>query len=316
MSKKLIAVAAASALALSALVAAPAYAAPSIAVTGNTGGTTGTAASPFTVLVPSANTVTDTGTPNALKFVVSGLATEDVVRVTSTGSVKILDTATALPTASAFINVTTLGKTDITKNRTSDAAYTFFVHTTSTVTGTVNVSVTRTGLTSSNTYSVKGLAGSPHKATVTGGVPATLAATKTSDVTFTVADVFGNLLEGATSPNIVGKGGTDNMGLVEWDATAKVYKSKMTSPSNGAFIAKLDMSPSAEIAGFADTELEIVAVVNSVGNASLTTQVATLTAQVASLQAIVDRKVSKKRFNTLARKWNRAFPSQAVKLKK
>ena len=41
-----------------------------------------------------------------------------------------------------------------------------------------------------------------------------------------------------------------------------------------------------------------------------------LAAQVKALQAIVDRKVSKKKYNTLARKWNAAFPSQKVALKK
>jgi hypothetical protein len=240
---------------------------------------------------------------------VSNLETEDVVRVTTTGSVKVVDTAADIAN-SAFINVTTLHKADVTKTRTSAANYVFNVQSTSTTAGTVVVAVTRTGLTSSNTYYVKGAAGSAHKATVTSAIPATLANTKTAEITFTVADIFGNAVETAASAFT-----EVNMSNVTWDSTAKAYKSTMTAPTSGPFIASVDGTPANEVDGFADTALEIMAVVNSVGNAGLTAQVATLTAQLAASRPIADS-VTQKKYNTLARKWNAAFPSQKVALKK
>jgi hypothetical protein len=49
--------------------------------------------------------------------------------------------------------------------------------------------------------------------------------------------------------------------------------------------------------------------------AELTLQVTELQAQLAALQIIKDRKVSKLKYNRLARKWNRAFPSNKVWVK-
>ena len=48
---------------------------------------------------------------------------------------------------------------------------------------------------------------------------------------------------------------------------------------------------------------------------ALTAQVASLQAQLAALQIVKDRKVSKKKYNRLARKWNAAFPSNKVWVK-
>jgi hypothetical protein len=67
------------------------------------------------------------------------------------------------------------------------------------------------------------------------------------------------------------------------------------------------------VAGLADANYAYSGVVNNPGAA---TQVAALTAQVAALTAQVAKRVSKKKYNTLARKWNAAFPSQKVALKK
>ncbi len=55
---------------------------------------------------------------------------------------------------------------------------------------------------------------------------------------------------------------------------------------------------------------------------TVTAQVAALQASVVAMQAILDvsrldeNSVTQKKYNTLARKWNEAFPSQAVALKK
>lgn len=310
MSKKLIAVAAAAALALSALVAAPAVAAPVITVNDEDGGS-GTSAAPFTIAVPSTNSVNDT---NALEFVMTGLEVDDVIKVTTTGTVKVIEGASDVAN-SAFYNVTTLSKTSLDKTITSGTEYTFRAHTTSTTTGTVAVTVTRTGLNTSNTYSVKGTAGTPYVIKATGGVPATLANGKTSVVTFTVADAFGNLIEDNASA-ISADAVRVNMGVITWDSTAKVYKSTMTAPTSGAFIASIDLdADDLSVSGFADSQQELIAVVNSAGNSSLTAQVAALTAQLADSRPKANS-VTKKRYNTLARKWNAAFPSQKVALKK
>jgi hypothetical protein len=77
-------------------------------------------------------------------------------------------------------------------------------------------------------------------------------------------------------------------------------------------VATIDLG-AGEVAGLADTSDEAVLVVN---NAGVSAQVAALTAQVATLTATVAKRVSKKKYNTLARKWNAAFPSQKVALKK
>lgn len=307
MSKKLIAVAAASALALSALIATPAVAAPAIAVQNAVTGT-GTASSPYTIPVPSANTV---ASGNSLEFNITGLAVDDVVKVVASG-VRVIEGNTPIANSS-FYNVTTLSKTALDKTIASGTSYDFMVHTTSTTTGTVAVTITRTGLNTSNTYSVKGTVGTPYVIKATGGVPETLANTKTSVVTFTIADVFGNLIENSSATSSIVR---SNMGAVTWDSTAKVYKSTMTAPTSGAFIASLDLNASdLSVAGFADSSQELIAVVNSTGSPSLVSQVAALTAQLAASRPIADS-VTKKRFNTLARKWNAAFPGQKVSLKK
>jgi len=307
MSKKLIAVAAASALALSALIAAPAYAAPAVAVVDADGGA-GTSSSPYTIKVPHENTVDST---NAITFNITGLAVDDVVKVVATG-VKVVEGSSDIANSS-FYNVTSLSKTLLEKVITSGTTYDFRAHTTSTATGTVLLTINRTGLNTSNTYSIKGTVGTPYQIKATGVVPETLASGKTATVTFTIADAFGNLIENSSATSSIVR---SNMGAVTWDSSAKVYKSTMTAPTSGAFIASLDLDASdLSVDGFADSSQELIAVVNSAGSASLVSQVASLTAQLAASRPIADS-VTQKKYNTLARKWNAAFPSQKVALKK
>jgi len=115
--------------------------------------------------------------------------------------------------------------------------------------------------------------------------------------------VFGNALEDAAAVS------TDavrsNMGLITWDAAAKVYKSTMTSPGNTAFIASIDLANSDRtIAGFADSKQKLIATVNVSGSS---TQVTTLTSQVAALTA---------EYNALAAKWNKRVASKTAPKKK
>jgi hypothetical protein len=293
MSKKLIAVASAAALALSALVAIPAAAAePSVALVGQAAGT-GTSSSNATINVPYSNSVVRGS--NAIEFTVSGLETSDVVRITTSGSVKAIDSAVDVPN-SAIYDVTSVHKSSIEKTRTSNANYVFMVQNTTTTAGTVVVSVSRTGLTSTSTTYVKGIAGSPYKITDVTGVPTTMAKLATAAVTFKVTDIFGNAVE-TTVPTGLTK--TANLGAVTWDSTAKVFKSTLTSATSSAFTVELDLG-AVDVDGFADATDSYVSVVNFAGNASLATQVASLISD----------------YNTLAKKWNKRVASKTAPKKK
>jgi hypothetical protein len=293
MSKKLIAVASAAALALSALVAIPAAAAePSVALVGATAGT-GTSSSPAEIFVPYSNSVLRG--QNAIEYTVSALETGDVVRITTSGSVKAIDSAVDVAN-SAIYDVTSAHKSSIEKTRTGNANYVFLVQNTTTTAGTVVVSVSRTGLTSTSTTYVKGKAGAVYKITDVTGVPTTIAKNATAAVTFKVQDVFGNAVE-TTVPGGITK--TANLGSVTWDSSAKVFKSTLTAASSSAFTVELDLGAT-DVDGFADATDSYVAVVNFAGNSSLATQVASLISD----------------YNALAKKWNKLVASKKAPKKK
>jgi hypothetical protein len=310
MSKKLIAVASAAALALTALVGvAPANAAPAGAVTDDASAIaagTGTAASPYRIYVPSANTLV--AGVNAVTYTISGLATGDVVRVSTTGSVKIISDISLFSSATTGVNVANLGTTSYSTTKENAASIVLKAFTTTTTAGTIVLDVTRTGLSASSTTYLQGAVttAGEHTISAVAGLPATMAKFATAVLSFTVKDVFGNAVENDTS--ILALAAATNLSAITWDASAKVYKTTLTAPSAGPFVATIDLG-AAEVAGLADTSDSAVLVVNNPG---VSAQVAALTAQVAKLS----KRVSKKKYNTLARKWNAAFPSQKVALVK
>jgi hypothetical protein len=316
MSKKLIAVASAAALAISLLAAVPASAtAPTFTLGGGTGTEAGAVSTPRLVNVPSLNTIKLATDESAVSLLVDSLAIGDVVSITSTGAVKFV--FTEVLAASANFNASNLGVQTYSTTKTNADPITVYAYSTSTTAGTIAATVTRPGLTSSQTYYVQGEAGLAYNIAATAGVPSVLSNTATSVVSFTVTDVFGNAVEARAA--VSDDAQRVNMGLITWDAAAKVYKSTMTSPSTGAFIASIDLAAATRsITGMPDANQDLVATVNVSGAG---TQVLSLTAQIAALEAKIltmrtfERSVTKKRFNTLARKWNAAFPSQAVKLK-
>jgi hypothetical protein len=313
MSKKLIAVASAAALALSVLVGvAPASAAPAGAVTNDVSAIaagTGTAASPYRVYVPSANTL-EAGV-NAVTYTISGLATGDVVRVTTTGAVKLISDITLFTSPTTGVNVSNLGTTSYSTTKENDTSIILKAFTTSTTAGTIDLNVTRTGLSAASTTYLQGAVttAGEHTISAVAGVPATMAKFATAALTFTVKDVFGNAVENDAS--ILALAAATNLSAITWDASAKVYKTTLTAPSAGPFVATIDLG-AAEVDGLADTSDAAVLVVN---NAGVSDQITALTAQLAESRPKATS-VTKKRYNTLARKWNAAFPSQKVKLKK
>jgi hypothetical protein len=291
MSKKLIAVASAAALALTALVGvAPASANGAIAITGNAGGA-GTTASPYTIAVPSNNTI-QAGV-NAVTVTISGLATGDVVRVDSTGGFKLLTSLTGLAsTASALINVTTLGTTTYSETTTSNSNIVLYAYTTGVATGTIASSLTRTGLSSTNSVSIKGTAGPAYNMSTVSGVPTTLASGATAAITFTATDVFGNPVENSALVTAMATRNVGGFGTITWDSTAKVYKSTLTSAASDAFVWGLAFA-AADVVGFAKSKASASGVVNYAGDATLAAQVATLIADYNALATKYNKLVKK-----------------------
>jgi hypothetical protein len=294
MSKKLIAAAVAAALALSALVVVPAgAAAPSAAITTVTSGT-GTSADPYLIPVPAANHITATTSAATLTLEVS---TGDVVRVVSTGTVKF---TTATFSNSVLVDVTKLGVQDWTSTRTSNANILLYVMNTSTTTGTVTATITNTGITSTNTFSIKGTVAAASKYNIVNvtGVPATLAKNATAAITFEITDALGNKVESATTFTAA------NMTTPTWSASDKVYKATLTSPSSSAFLVSIDIQGAADVAGFADAADVYTGVVNNTGVAA---QITALTAQITALTAD---------YNALVKKWNKRVASKTAPKKK
>jgi hypothetical protein len=312
MSKKLIAVASAAALAFSAFVGAPAWAAPTTTITGAASGA-GTSSSPWVESVPASNTLAS-GT-NAVTVTVSGLATGDVVRIDTTGTVKFVTSLTPYGTATTAIDISTVGLQTYSKTTTSPSSITVYAFNTSTTAGEIKTTVSRTGLTSTDTQYLKGSTDAEYNITAVTGVPDALADTKTAAVTFRVTDVFGNQVKDDTQVKALTPSG---FGSVTWDATAEVYKATLTSASDNPFVTTIDLGVT-DVVGMVKAKDSYVAVINNAAaataNAAATAQIAALTAQLAESRPIATS-VTKKKYNTLARKWNAAFPSQKVALKK
>jgi hypothetical protein len=287
MSKKLIAVASAAALALTALVGiAPASANGTLTITTATSGS-GTTAAPYKIPVPAANTLV-AGT-NALTVTISNLVTGDVLRVDATGGFKLMESLTGLSSASQYINVSTLGATTFSTTTTSNADVVLYAYSTGIAVGTIASSLTRAGVSSTNSVSVQGTAGAAYNMSALVAAPTTLAEAATADLTFTATDVFGNPVE--NSGIIVGDTGT-NLGAVTWDSTAKVYKTKMTSPSSSAFLYSFDFGAT-DIVGLAKNKDNVSGVVNYSGDASLKAANAALIADYNALATKYNKLVKK-----------------------
>jgi hypothetical protein len=355
MSKKLIAIASAAALALTAFVALPVQAATTIGDGTDSAKTGASATEAITLNVPADNSI-DAENNDYVKFDVVS-SSGKTVSATSTGGVKLL----AATTNSGELWDSKAG-TQSFSAVSAGANIVFYAFTTSTTAATV---VVNDGIGNVQTFYIKGLAGEPYNIDVT--APTFVGAKADARVLVKVTDVFGNAIggtsksvvragsavkstgTGATAPQLLDGANSLSSGFTisatvvggdatvsdvdgsgdpvlsnttsdhfEWDDKSKAYVAFLVGRSTDGQIA---LSTQLLDAGNAITEVDGLAlpkatsfsVLNS-GDQSVA--IAALQKQVADLQVIVDRKVSKKRYNTLARKWNRAFPSQAVKLKK
>jgi hypothetical protein len=315
MSKKLIAVASAAALALSALVAIPTVATAavgpfSVTVTGSQAtnqvlrdGTT--SAKALQVAVPSSDVLRysveagDTSATNvdgtAIKLVIVTPGETDAITVTSTGGVEVVTDTQFDDTVSAASTAT--GVTALTDAAAGGTA-TIYAYTTSTATGTIVVSAAG----SSRTIYLAGLSTWGYKVAFV--APATAALSGEFTISGKVKDAFGNDLTTALSVADVTTAWTfalvgTTQGAASYDATTKVYSFKFTAPAVATGTA---ISLSIDALLQSDEVTAFGAPVNSqfftVTALDLTLQVAALQAQVAALTAD---------YNKLATRWNTRY---------
>ena len=316
MSKKLIAVAAAAALALTGLVSAPASASAITNVTiyssGNNSGTALTAGHTDSDSAVTANTfaaarnvvfntsVTNAATRTAVRFDVNTAAAASAINVTSTGGVKVI--AAIASTTKVDGGVTALNGSTVAGALT----YTFYAWSTSSTAGTV---VIDTGA-SKMTFYVKGVTG-PAYNIVTPTWPKSLPQSSTTGkVTFGLTDAYGNPVSVAV-PTVTALGAT--AGAVTYNSTSKVFESTLTVSATATSVALQIAITAADLSdnGFA---LPVDVAFSTVASGSLSTQVTALTAQVAALTATVAGLTAD--YNSVAKKYNKLVKkSKRVALK-
>jgi hypothetical protein len=334
MSKKLIAVASAAALALSAFVAMPATAAAAtITVDAGSGTVSGATAKSGAATSPNAaenNQLTWGSTGTTVRFTVSNpLAASANITVNSDLGVKVLTVLTDADDKALKVGA---GSTSVTgSDSTATNDFVFYAYTTSTTAGTVAINMAG----NTTVYWVKGTAGQAYSlASVVfpTSVVAKIGQTETKDViSFVITDVFGNKLENAATAvdvSALGASVSDSKTVLgstadqgKFSATKKVYEAFVynATSSNVAMSLKVNTDADFSADGLA---APVDTAFSSVSAGSLADQVKALTAQVASLTAQlaasrpVATSVTKKKYNTLARKWNAANPSNKVALKK
>jgi hypothetical protein len=308
MSKKIIAVAAAAALALTGLVGvAPANSAMPYAGTGTqpanansllitntvTRGGSGTLADPYTVAVPTSGLATSGTT---LRFSVSTTAAR-AMTVTATSGIRLVATVTNTTA------VVLTGADTLTVTADAAGAASFNVYPTSTTRGVVTI--TNDGDVTQ--IYVTGTHGAPYDI---GAVTLpSLEPSKAGVIVAAVTDAFGNVIDTANAAESltvtrVGTGVTAAAVNVQYSATSKRWEGEVTA---GATAGQLAVSLSivgltatdAQKAAFGapnSTYFGIISVAAAKTTAEWTAQVAALTASVAALTAD---------YNALATKYNK-----------
>jgi hypothetical protein len=325
MSKKLIAVASAAALALTALVAVPANAATisSVSVTDGASSTAtvrtahidsdsaftaNTWASARNVVFGTAST--DQATRTAIRFEVL-TAGATTVTVTANTGVKI---AAATSVAGVALKVDA-GGTTLTGATTAGSAasltYTFFAWSTSTTAGSVVIETAN----SKATYYVKGTLGPAYNITnVTW--PASLYKGQTDGkVTFNLTDAYGNSTA-AAGPALTPTGfGATGFGAATYSTVTKLWTAALPTITGDNVALNL------AVPAFDGVDYTLNGFAKATSNAfkmlsagDLATQVTALTAQVATLQASVTALTAD--YNSVAKKYNKLVKkSKRVALK-
>jgi hypothetical protein len=297
LTKPLIAIASAVALVTTALVAAPANASVSAALTVNNVSVTAaaTTADPVLLPVPADNSV---DAADALKVIVT-VPANTAVSATATG-VKLVS---ALATVAAPV-VASAGSATFSANSGSGTTVTFFAFTTSTTAGSVVVTVGG----SSVTYVVKGNAGAAYN--LTASVPTVAGLGVDVDFTANVTDVFGNAVTNASISTVVLRGTVKT--ALTYDATDKRYEGVITTPTVAGAVAGISTISATDVTGLAKAVKEVSF---SIAAADLATQVVTLNALVAAQAAEIAS--LKKKYNSLGKRYNKhvskRFQVKAIK---
>jgi len=321
MSKKLIAVASATALALSALVGiAPAQAllvvvgdpgnSAEIAVSNtlNRASGAGSVASPVSITVPDAGTV---GASDILTLTISSTILRTAVTATVTNGIKLLDAPGDATNKYTSASGTTAMPATAATN--SSGAFVFYAFPTSTTTGVLTVTI---GTDITQIY-IKGSAGVAYD--VTSVTLPTVEPKATGTVIATVTDAFGNAIEGSVVQTVtlsrVGGTGGDMTKAISYSATTKRWEAELVAPNAAGQVAY-----SASVAGLTATKAQTDAfgepqtffgLTSFSSTAELVTalraQVATLTASVTALTAD---------YNKLAKRWNKKVANKKTLKKK
>jgi hypothetical protein len=324
MSKKLIAVAAAAALALTGLVAVPANSAAATltiaptAIGGVAAGAQGsvvglgaTSTDAIESAVPSQDVLrsTSTASRSVIALKVTTRSNNAAITVTSTGAVKLL-TATQLAAATT---TTATGTQSLSLSSNDAGEVIIYAYSTSTSAGTITA--TEAGATpASNTVFFKGTtsAGNAYKVTVTAPTVAGLGSLV--EYTATVVDMFGNAIPSIANLKHTTLGGdasatvpTNNM---SYDSVDKVYEGEFTNRTTAGPVALLvALTSSADsIKAFGAKTASVFVNINGT---DLQAAITALQAEVAALKAD---------YNALATKWNKRLalkkaPKKAATLK-
>jgi hypothetical protein len=310
MSKKLIAVASAAALALSALVGvAPASANDvSLVITGG-GAEAGTASTTaISVNVPASNTVvwsTASSTTGTALRVVATAAAGASLNITSTGGAAKFLTTTQFDATAPNAATSATGTSSLTGVATG-GTFTFYITTTSVDVSTIVVESS----SSKVTRFVKGTAGLAYNVTATG--PSFVQTAVAADVVVKATDIFGNAVSvGGNQITATYLGGvSENTTATAYrtatrDAVIKVQGTATFGPGSIVVsIADDARRAAADIAGFPTRSFSTFI---SVNNSNPVTQVAALQAQVTALTA---------EYNALVSRWNKRVESRKAPKKK
>lgn len=305
MSKKLIAIASAAALALSALVAVPSVAAAGpFEVTETSPGTGATASSALEVVLASADTLrTDDGT--LIEIQVQTTTNTAGVVVTGTGAIRVLTQAEFDDLDAAGTVRTSKGASSANQAAVGGNAI-FYVFTTSTAAGTITVS--QSGTTNSKTLFVKGVDPVAYNLVLV-KAPTFVGVGQDAEIAYRVTDAFGNALEDSASDFVLA---VDKVGPItvtaagdkDWDAGNKYYVETITGVSPGGN-SSVQLTLTADKVDTLGTPKKLIFANFSGGD--LSAQVTALTAQVAALTAD---------YNALAKRWNKRVADKKAPKKK
>jgi hypothetical protein len=298
MSKKLIAVAAASALALSALVGiAPATALPfapgatgnSIAVSGLSTTGSGTVSRPFVASVPAAGTAV---AADLMKFVISSDVKSRAFSVTTTSGIKLLDApgdATNKYTAAS-------GSASLSPSTNASGSAEFYAFPTSTTKGVITVTLDG----DITQIYVEGTAGAAYD--ITSVTLPSLEVSGKDIIVATVTDAFGNAVtSGTLTTTLVGTGSPTAVNVV-YSTTTKRWQGEQTA---GAVAGQLAVqlvingltATTDQKAAFGEPNSTYFGIIN----VSAAGDVKALRAEIASLKAD---------YNKLAARWNKLVASK------